>query len=172
MPTMVGPDACLEIPMPVSTQRPDLVGKGYPLRTNVEIRVLRSAHLNTTGAGPSTLSDVGDEAFWVRVGGGLPQDPLLGSAALAYLSDMRLDRTALAPLGGLEKFDNLNLVSLDHAMWFHGDVPSGEWLLFVHDSPAARGGRGLSRGVIYAQSGELLASTAQECLIRGPRREG
>lgn len=164
MPVMPAPEACLAIEMPVTRQRPDLAGKGYPIGTNVEVRVVGPEGLNAT----ERPTHVVDEALWVRVAGGLPQDPLLASAALAYLSDMRLDRTALAPLGGLEQFADYSLVSLDHAMWFHSEMPTGEWLLFLHDSPAAGASHGFSRGTIYSEHGALIASTAQECLIRAP----
>ncbi|MCK9903435.1 acyl-CoA thioesterase II [Parafrankia colletiae] len=97
---------------------------------------------------------------WVRVDQTLPDDPLLHVCALTYLSDLTLSSTAYLPYAGLP--GRLDIVSLDHAMWFHRPFRADDWLLFAQDSPSAGGGRGLSRGVFFNQDGQAVASAIQE----------
>jgi acyl-CoA thioesterase-2 len=115
------------------------------------------------------LSDkklVAEQYTWLRATGKIPDDRLIQSAVLAYASDMTLLDTSLYP-HGKKVFDNdLQVASLDHSMWFHRPVDLNDWLLFAQDSPSSSGSRGLARGSLYTQSGELIASTAQEGLIR------
>jgi len=85
---------------------------------------------------------------------------------LAYLSDWSLLDTATLPHAVSFLQDNMQMASLDHAMWFHRPFRADEWLLYVQDSPSAGGARGLNRGLIYDRSGALVASAAQEGLIR------
>jgi len=96
----------------------------------------------------------------------VPADRRTAAAVLAYVSDMTLLDTSLFP-HGLSVFDRtLQAASLDHAMWFHSDPDFSDWLLYTQDSPFSGGGRGLSRGAIYTRTGRLIASVAQEGLIR------
>ncbi len=115
------------------------------------------------------LSDkklVAEQYTWLRATGKIPNDRLIQSAVLAYASDMTLLDTSLYP-HGKKVFDNdLQVASLDHSMWFHRPVDLNDWLLFAQDSPSSSGSRGLARGSLYTRSGELIASTAQEGLIR------
>jgi acyl-CoA thioesterase-2 len=114
------------------------------------------------------------QAFWMRAIGKLPPDMALHQCVLAYASDMTLLETSLLP-HGIWWFDSrLQIASIDHAMWFHGAFRADEWLLYVHDSPSASGARGFNRGLIYTADGRLVASVAQEGLIRlrdSPRSE-
>jgi len=103
---------------------------------------------------------------WVRTTGPVPDDRGLRAAVLAYLSDMTLLDTALAAHGTTVFDRSLQIASLDHAMWFHRPAPLDDWLLYSQDSPCASGGRGLTRGAIFSRSGALVASVAQEGLIR------
>jgi acyl-CoA thioesterase-2 len=106
------------------------------------------------------------QAFWVRATGALPEDRALQQCVLAYASDMTLLDTCLLP-HGIGWFDaRMQMASIDHAMWFHRPFRADEWLLYVQDSPVASGGRGFNRGLIYAADGTLVASVAQEGLIR------
>jgi acyl-CoA thioesterase II len=110
------------------------------------------------------------QAVWVRATGALPPDVALQQCVLAYASDMTLLDTSLLP-HGISWFDRrIQLASLDHAMWFHHPFRADEWLLYVQDSPSASGARGFSRGLIYSRDGKLVASVAQEGLmrLRGP----
>ena len=103
--------------------------------------------------------------IWLRTRGGLPEDPVLQRALLAFVSDMSLLDTALLP-HGKSIFSDVKVASLDHAMWFHRPFRADEWLLYVQDSPSASGARGFNRGAIYTREGVLIASVAQEGLIR------
>ena len=103
---------------------------------------------------------------WMRVPGRLPDDERLHQCALAYLSDWSLLDTCIRPHAVSWMQEQLQTASLDHAMWFHRPFRADEWLLYVQDSPAASGARGLNRGLIYRQDGTLVASVAQEGLIR------
>jgi acyl-CoA thioesterase-2 len=103
--------------------------------------------------------------IWLKTRGALPSDPVLHRALLAFVSDMSLLDTALLP-HGKSIFSNVQVASLDHAMWFHRPFRADEWLLYVQDSPSASGARGFNRGAIYTREGALVASVAQEGLIR------
>ena len=103
---------------------------------------------------------------WVRATGPVPDDRIVQAAVLAYLSDMTLLNTALFA-HGTSVFDRaLQIASLDHAMWFHRPFAMDDWLLYAQDSPSTSGARGLTRGSLFSRSGALVASVAQEGLIR------
>lgn len=106
------------------------------------------------------------QTVWFRAVGALPRTPSLHQCVLAYASDMTLLDTSLLPHGFNLFAPQLQLASLDHAIWFHRPARVDEWLLYVQDSPSASGGRGLNRGLIYRRDGTLAASVAQEGLIR------
>ena len=107
-----------------------------------------------------------EQHIWIKANGKVPASRPLQAAFLAYLSDMTLLDTALFP-HGLSVFERtIQGASLDHSMWFHAPDPLDDWLLYTTDSPFSGGARGLSRGSIFNRSGRLIASTAQEGLIR------
>jgi acyl-CoA thioesterase-2 len=106
------------------------------------------------------------QSCWMRARDRLPDDPRLHQCVLAYLSDWVLLDTAMLPHGISWTANNLQSASLDHALWFHRPFRADEWLLFVQDSPSASGARGFNRGLIYSRAGALIASVAQEGLIR------
>jgi acyl-CoA thioesterase-2 len=104
---------------------------------------------------------------WMKSIEPLPDDAALHQRMLAYISDYQLLATATLPHGDLSVMrGNLQMASLDHAMWFHRPCRVDQWLLFAFDSPSASGARGLARGQVFSQDGTLLVSTAQEGLIR------
>jgi acyl-CoA thioesterase-2 len=103
--------------------------------------------------------------LWLKTRGPLPDDPAIHRALLAFVSDMTLLDTALLP-HGKSIFSNIQVASLDHAMWFHRPFRADEWLLYAQDSPSASGARGFNRGAIFTRDGVLVASVAQEGLIR------
>jgi acyl-CoA thioesterase-2 len=103
---------------------------------------------------------------WVRTLGPVPHDRAIQSAVLAYLSDMTLLDASLYPHGTSIFDPRIQAASLDHAIWFHRPVTFDDWLLYSQDSPSASGARGMTRGSIYSRSGGLIASVAQEGLIR------
>lgn len=105
--------------------------------------------------------------FWMKSIEALDDDPGLHQRLLAYMSDYQLLATATLLHGDVSVMrGNLQMASIDHAMWFHRPCRVDEWLLFSNDSPSASGARGFARGQIFDQAGVLLASTAQEGLIR------
>ncbi|MER2536934.1 MAG: acyl-CoA thioesterase II [Rhizobiaceae bacterium] len=108
---------------------------------------------------------------WIRLMGDIPDDRLLWSAVLAYLSDLTLLDTSTFAHGRAVVDPDIMAASLDHAMWFHRPAPLDDWLLYTQDSPWSGGGRGFSRGSIYTRSGTLIASVTQEGLIRLRRRD-
>ena len=106
------------------------------------------------------------QASWFRLVAPIGNDPAVHRAVLAYASDMSLLGTCTLPHGVNWMTHNLQTASLDHAIWLHEDFRADDWLLYVTDSPWAGHARGFNRGKIYARDGRLVASVAQEGLIR------
>jgi len=104
--------------------------------------------------------------FWFRAIDKLPDNVVLHRSVLAYASDFYLLRTATEPHGIPFPSARLRLATIDHAMWFHRPLRVDEWLLYSIDSPSASGSRGLSRGSIFDRNGNLVASVAQEGMVR------
>jgi acyl-CoA thioesterase II len=104
--------------------------------------------------------------IWMRANGSLPDDPKVHQCVLAYASDFTLLDTALIAHGKLLFDRDIQLASLDHALWFHRPFRADEWLLYAQDSPNAHAARGFCRGSVYTRDGVLVASVAQEGLIR------
>jgi acyl-CoA thioesterase-2 len=107
-----------------------------------------------------------ESALWMRAIAALPDDPNVHRALLAYASDHGLLGAAMRPHGLSFMSGQVRPASLDHAMWFHRDFRLDDWLLYSLDSPSASGARGLCRGSIFARDGRLVASTAQEGMLR------
>lgn len=103
---------------------------------------------------------------WFRAVDTLPDDRALHQCVLAYASDLTLLDTSALPHAISWWSEKLQTASLDHAMWFHRQFRADEWLLYAQDSPRAAGARGFNRGSIFTREGELVASVAQEGLIR------
>jgi len=103
---------------------------------------------------------------WIRAVDRIPDDQTLHKSLLAYVSDYELLGTATLPHGLAFGRGNVIMASLDHALWFHREVRIDDWLLYSMDSPSAQGARGLARGQMFAPDGRLVASTAQEGLVR------
>ncbi len=107
-----------------------------------------------------------ERSVWLRADGRLPDDPALHQCVVAYASDMTLLDTALLPHGISWTSENFMMASLDHAMWFHRPFRADEWLLYHQISPRTGGARGFTRGELYTREGVLVASVAQEGLVR------
>ena len=107
-----------------------------------------------------------EQQIWFRLTGKPLNDPVIRSALLAFASDTQLIRTAALPHGVSWARGKMTLASLDHAMWFHKEPLLHGWCLYVCDSPASGAGRGIARGIIFDQSGTLLATIAQEGVLR------
>lgn len=103
---------------------------------------------------------------WFRAAGALPDEPQLHKLLLAYASDFNLLTTSMQPHGVsvFQKF--MQVASLDHSLWFHGDLRMDDWLLYAMDSPWSGNARGFARGSIFNRQGQLVASVAQEGLTR------
>lgn len=163
MPQVPGPDG-LPNELEELRQRSDRLPETAPARRVLE-RPMEVRAVTTEpplpGQPPAPLFQA-----WVRAPQRLPDDPLLHRAMLAYASDYSLLRAAMRPHGYEFLEPGLHIASLDHAMWFHRDFRFDEWLLYAIDSPSASGARGLCRGQFFTQDGRLVASTAQEGLLR------
>ena len=108
------------------------------------------------------------QAVWMRTIGPLPDDPRLHRAAMAYASDLSLLESVFRRHGVAIADEGVRVVSLDHAMWWHRPGRADEWMLYVQDSPSATSGRGLALGRLFSRDGTLLATVAQEGMIRVP----
>jgi acyl-CoA thioesterase-2 len=129
----------------------------------------RYGHIPQSGA--PTLHPDGDQVVWFRCLSPLPDDRRLHRAALAYLSDSTLLESILARHRVPWTTPGLRVASLDHALWFHRFARVDEWLAYVQHSPSAQSGRGLATGRIYTQDGVLVATVAQEGMVRVPSPE-
>jgi acyl-CoA thioesterase-2 len=119
--------------------------------------------LNPTKAAPR-------QSCWFRAVDRIPDDPDLHRCLLAYASDYNLLPTALLPHGRTWLSGKTVVASIDHAMWFHRPARIDDWLLYSMDSPSAQGSRGLARGLVFDRAGTLVASVAQEGLMREATR--
>ena len=111
------------------------------------------------------------QAMWFRAVDRMPDDPLLHTCMLTYASDFYLMPTALRPHGQTWFGGAMVVASIDHAMWFHRPARVDEWLLYTMESPSAQNARGFARGLIYDRGGRLVASVAQEGLMRQATRK-
>jgi acyl-CoA thioesterase-2 len=109
------------------------------------------------------------QQVWIRATGRLGDDLALSQCVLAYASDFTLLDTALIAHGRFIFDPSLMLASLDHSIWFHRSFRADDWLLYAQDSPSSGGGRAFCRGTLFTRSGELVASTTQEGLVRERR---
>jgi acyl-CoA thioesterase-2 len=110
--------------------------------------------------------EVARQHIWLRAIGELPDDPLIHSAVLAYASDYSLLEPVLRRHGLVWTDRRLRPASLDHSMWFHRPVRADDWVLYASRSPSAQGGRGLGIGRMFAADGTLVATVAQEGMVR------
>jgi acyl-CoA thioesterase-2 len=111
---------------------------------------------------------VAEQLVWLRAVGELPDDPIIHEAVLAYASDYSLLEPILRRHGRSWREHGLRAASLDHAMWFHRPARADDWILYAERSPSAQGGRGLGIGRMFAADGTLVASVAQEGMVRFP----
>jgi acyl-CoA thioesterase-2 len=139
---------------------PEKLHRYYTHERPFEVRPVKPVALLSFGkAEPKQI-------FWFKAIDTLPDDPEVHRSLLAYVSDYQLVATSTLPHGIRFEKDSLQLASLDHAMWFHRPFRIDDWLLYSMNSPNASGARGLARGEIFTRDGVLVASTAQEGLIR------
>ncbi len=156
MPSPPGPEG-----LPDEDELRKLAGNTEPRRTwPIEVRPVDPLPFGK----PPVMEPV--QSVWFRARDPLGSDPNVHQCALAYASDMTLLDTSLRPHAVEWSSGRLQVASLDHALWFHHPSDFTQWHLYVQDSPSASGGRGFNRGSIFNQDGKLVASAAQEALIR------
>jgi acyl-CoA thioesterase-2 len=133
-----------------------------------EWAALELRYIGDSGPRGSLPADERPSQFrlWIRVNGSVGNDPLMHRAAFTYASDMTLLGSTLVPHGMHVAHPKMQSASLDHTLWFHRPFRADEWLLYDQVSPSASGARGLAFGRVFTQSGVLVASVAQEGLIR------
>lgn len=141
------------------------------LPENVRGWFLRARPIEIRPVEPPTKRLTGErhppqQTVWFRAVGPLPDAAALHQCVLAYASDMTLLDTSLLPHGFTLFSNELQLASLDHAMWFHRSFRADEWLLYVQESPSLSASRSFNRGEIFSRDGALVASVAQEGLVR------
>lgn len=163
MPQLTGPDGLpsqVELARRLADRIPSPLREMFTAESPIEIRPLEPPNLFSPKPRPPR------SAAWIRANGTLPDDPALHRYLLAYASDFNFLGTSLYPHGVSWATPGMQVASLDHSMWFHRSFRMDEWLLQVVESPSASGARGLVRGHFFTRDGKLVASTAQEGLIR------
>ena len=131
----------------------------------VDIRYVTASPFQRTAPLPPV------QQVWFRADGRLPDDQVLHTCLLTYASDMTLLDTTLLPHGTNSHAGDVQLASLDHAMWFHGAFRADEWLLYDQYTPVSTGARGLANGRVFTHDGRLIANVVQEGLIRQVSRQ-
>ena len=168
MPSVVGPDG-LRSSEEIKKANMDRIPEKY------QGNFLKKRPIDIREVAPQDWFDprVEDDAnnLWFRVPGAEVADAKMQHCLLAYASDMNLLGSSLRPHGQSFFQGTVMTASLDHAMWFHAPVNFGDWHLYSMDSPFTGGARGFNRGTIYTKSGQLVASVAQEGLMRPLKKE-
>ena len=163
MPEVPKPDALpseAEMKERVWPMMPEPVRRYYERERPIELRPVEfGRYLGET-------SKDGRFHVWIRATGRLPDEPAIHQCVLAYASDMMLLDAALIPHKRSVFSEDIMAASLDHALWFHRPFRADEWLLYAQDSPSLADARGFSRGLIFSSDGTLIASVAQEGLLR------
>jgi acyl-CoA thioesterase-2 len=163
MPDVPPPETLLgekEIKERYLAHAPEPIRRYWERERPIEIRPVSLTHyFSNTKLDPR-------QDVWVRATGPVPENRPYQAAVLAYLSDMTLLDAALFAHGTSIFDQSLQVASVDHAMWFHRPCKLDDWLLYTQDSPSASGARGMTRGSLFTRSGVLIASVAQEGLIR------
>jgi acyl-CoA thioesterase-2 len=167
MPDVPGPDSLpseAQIRNSILPTMPEPVRRYYERERPIELRPVEF------GRYLGKKIEGGRFHVWIRATGKLPDDPAIHQCVLAYASDMTLLDSALVPHGRTVFEQTIQGASLDHALWLHRPFRADDWLLYAQDSPNLFGSRGFARGLIFKQDGTLVASVAQEGLLR-ERRE-
>lgn len=167
MPDVPGPEnlpSAEELRAEVAHKVPEAHRREFLRARAIEMREIEPMDLFD----PSPKPDVSH--LWFRVAHEIDESPMVHHCLLAYASDMRLLGTAHRPHGLSWMTGEVMGASLDHSMWFHAPVKFDDWLLYAMDAPYAGGARSFNRGKVFSQDGKLVASVAQEGLMR-PRRK-
>jgi acyl-CoA thioesterase II len=163
MPQMPAPESLPDLREVIEeqlAQMPAAVRRFAGRHSPFEFRMVQAKDYINPDPGPPR------QDVWFRAIDRLPDDPVLHACLLAYVSDYHLIGTAMRPHGLTLASPGVTVASIDHAMWFHRPVRVDEWLLYSIESPAAAGARGFARASLFTRDGVLVASTAQEGLLR------
>jgi len=163
MPDVAKPDALpseAELKERIWPMMPEPVRRYYERERPIELRPVEY------GRYLGEKSKDGRFHVWIRATGRLPDEPAIHQCVLAYASDMTLLDAALITHHRTVFSEDIMAASLDHALWFHRPFRADEWLLYAQDSPSLADARGFSRGMIFSSDGTLVASVAQEGLLR------
>lgn len=163
MPDVPAPESVPDLATAVAEAKRKAPDRPSPFRIHEHPFEFRPAEL------PDPLGEVPREPrvkVWIRLVERVPDDPVLHHCLLAYTSDYFLLGAASMDARMSNEREKLHMASIDHAMWFHRPARPDEWLLYVLDSPTASGARGFARGSLFTRDGRLVASTAQEGLVR------
>ena len=147
----------------LGNKMPDGVRRYLERERPIDLRIIDLNRFARRAAGTPPRTG---QQIWMRAKGSLPDDPAIHRAILAYLSDMTLLDTTLVPHDSSVFDKKFQAASLDHAVWFHRPLRADEWMLYDKEAQSTQGARGLSRGRLFSASGELIATTMQEGLIR------
>ena len=139
---------------------PEAARRYFERERPIELRPVDLARYEAAGPLPPVFN------VWIRTTGKLPDDPAMHQCVLAYASDFTLLDATLIAHGRTVFERDIQAASLDHALWFHESFRADQWLLYACDSPWTGHARGFNRGRIYTADGRLVASAAQEGLIR------
>jgi acyl-CoA thioesterase-2 len=151
------------VPAAESLARPD---HEYFTGNPIDLRFVGPAGDDPTGV---RVAGTEHNLVWLRANGELPDDPLLHVCLMTYASDLTLLDSVLRRHGLSWADGQTSGASLDHAMWFHRPFRADRWLLYDQESPTAAGARGLARGQVFTEEGELVVSVVQEGLVRTAR---
>jgi acyl-CoA thioesterase II len=165
-PDLPSPEQFADVPFPPPKYLPGGATPGdldYPDSQAIDLRIIEPDRTIDLAGGRY------EQMAWVRVEEELTDDWLIQSCALTYLSDLTMVSTALAPHVAPGAPHDLRVASIDHAVWFHASMRADRWLLFAQDTPVARSGHGLARGLFFDTDGVLVASVVQESLMRSRR---
>ncbi|MEO7775791.1 MAG: acyl-CoA thioesterase II [Steroidobacteraceae bacterium] len=163
MPVVVPPEELTDLNATTAEQRaklPERLRRSFERESAFEFRQVQQFDLLNPQPAPSL------QQVWFRAVDKLPDDDMLHRCLLAYVSDYHLLTSSMRPHGIAFTSNKVMVASIDHAMWFHRAARMDEWLLYSIDSPSASGARGFARASIFKRDGTLVASTAQEGLIR------
>jgi len=163
MPDVAGPDGLqnsTELAPEVLERIPQKMRRYLTHERPFEFRPVRPINFSE----PEVLPPI--KHIWIKAVDTLPDESSVHQNLLAYVSDYELLGTSTLPHGLAFGAGHVQMASLDHAVWFHRKFRIDEWLLYTMDSPNASGARGFARGQFYTESGSLVASTAQEGLVR------
>lgn len=144
---------------------PENVRRYFERRRPIELRPVDASRWASAGR-PTGEDGPLTQQVWFRATGPLPDDTAIHQCVLTYASDMTLLETSMLAHGHSAFDPAIQAASLDHALWFHRPFRADEWLLYTQDTPSATSARGFNRGMIFNRAGDLVASVAQEGLMR------